>query len=179
MLCSTPAEVADVYRETVQSVGVLKLLGCTVLHLDCQRLKGVLDQGQPVSIGYSTFEAPLDFSQFNFEQTVTITGCTIPSLSLQETSIGGYLNLWDSTVASFDLRKAELQGDAHFENTVFGDATFIDILLRLKAEESRALGYYDLQSPCSLVLNDPLSRSNRNTPGCANQPLLISPVGGL
>ena len=55
----------------------------------------------------------------------------------------------------------------------------VDIHLRLKAEESRALGYYGLQTPCSLVLNDPLSRSNRKTPGCANQPLLISPVGGL
>ncbi len=58
---------------------------------------------------------------------------------------------------------------------VFG----IDILLRLKPEESQALGYYGLQSPCSLVLNDPFSRLNRKTPGCANQPLLISPVGGL
>ena len=55
----------------------------------------------------------------------------------------------------------------------------LDILLRLQAEESQALGYYGLQTPCSLGVNRPLSRSNSKTPGCANQPLLISPVGGL
>ncbi|MFC7185480.1 DUF4268 domain-containing protein [Halorubrum yunnanense] len=58
-------------------------------------------------------------------------------------------------------------------------STSVDILLRLKPEESRALGYYGLQSSRSLGVNRPLSRSNRKTLGCANQPLLISSVGGL
>ncbi len=124
MLYSSRQELQRVYKETIRQVGRIKLLGCTVLYLDFQDLQEVVDLDEPISIGYSTFNHKIDLSQMKFDDNVNISGCNIPSLIIQNSTLSEYLNLWDSSVAVFDLSKTEIRGDSHFENTTFGTATF-------------------------------------------------------
>lgn len=118
------AELHAIYKRTIQSIGTIKLLGCTVWYIDFQDLIPILDLDEQINIGYSTFTCEIDFSQKTIDAQMFIVGCNIHSLQLRQCIFSDHSNILDNNIWNLDFRKAEFRGEARLDNNIFGKALF-------------------------------------------------------